>query len=235
MNTNTIRVIIQNAQPYVRRSAVITWVVSALVVTGAYYTLSARISSLEYQLNKNVEVTLGPRPPTPDSLTMNTRPSKFDDKIAHLYHVNYKIVMTPEDIECLARNIYYEAKFEPYVGKIAVAQVTFNRTLDGRWGDTICKVVYAHKQFSWTLNPRLRNRRPHGQRWKDVLYVAKRFQHGARVRGLEDVKWYHAEYVHPKWRHDYSKVNKYGLHIFYRERGGNKGYTERQLIADSGL
>jgi spore germination cell wall hydrolase CwlJ-like protein len=46
-----------------------------------------------------------------------------------------------KDIECLARNIYYEAGGEPEEGKVAVGMVTLNRMNSGRYPDTICGVV----------------------------------------------------------------------------------------------
>ena len=52
--------------------------------------------------------------------------------------------------ECLAMNIYHEARGERMEGQIAVAQVTLNRAAHEEWPSTICDVVYQPKQFSWT-------------------------------------------------------------------------------------
>ena len=46
------------------------------------------------------------------------------------------------EIDCLTKNIYYEAGAEPIAGQIAVAQVTINRTGDKRFPNTICGVVH---------------------------------------------------------------------------------------------
>lgn len=54
------------------------------------------------------------------------------------------------ELECLAKNIYFESRGEPQVGQFLVAFVTINRVKDDRWPNTICDVVYQHKQFSWT-------------------------------------------------------------------------------------
>ena len=51
------------------------------------------------------------------------------------------INVSSKDIDCLAKNIYYEAGSEPEEGKVAVAMVTINRVRDGRFGKTICSVV----------------------------------------------------------------------------------------------
>jgi spore germination cell wall hydrolase CwlJ-like protein len=55
-----------------------------------------------------------------------------------------------EEIECLSRNIYHEARGEGHVGMTAIAMVTLNRVKDPRWPKTVCKVVYQPYQFSWT-------------------------------------------------------------------------------------
>lgn len=55
------------------------------------------------------------------------------------------------EMACLAENIYHEARGEGDQGMLAVAFVTVNRKNDGRYGRTICDVVHADKQFSWTI------------------------------------------------------------------------------------
>ena len=44
-------------------------------------------------------------------------------------------------IACLATAIYFEARGEPMVGQVAVAQVIVNRVYDERFPDTVCDVV----------------------------------------------------------------------------------------------
>ena len=51
------------------------------------------------------------------------------------------INVSSKDVDCLAKNIYYEAGSEPEEGKVAVAMVTINRVRDGRFGKSICLVV----------------------------------------------------------------------------------------------
>ena len=45
-------------------------------------------------------------------------------------------------IDCLAKNIYFEAKSESFVGQSAVALVVLNRVKDKRYPDSVCAVVY---------------------------------------------------------------------------------------------
>ena len=51
--------------------------------------------------------------------------------------------LSDKDVECLARNIYYESGSEPTEGKIAVGIVTVNRAQDPRFGHSVCEVVRA--------------------------------------------------------------------------------------------
>jgi hypothetical protein len=122
------------------------------------------------------------------------------------------------DEECLAKNIYHEAGVEPVEGKFAVAQVTLNRLKTGRWGNTICSVVYAPSQFSWTLYKKKRYAQPKGQLWDQSRMVAKSFlEQGYRVPKLEESTYYHADYVKPKWIPAVERVAQIGQHIFYKK------------------
>ena len=51
--------------------------------------------------------------------------------------------LSDKDVECMAKNIFYEAGGESREGKIAVAQVTLNRAQDPRFGKSVCEVVKA--------------------------------------------------------------------------------------------
>jgi len=62
-----------------------------------------------------------------------------------------------KQLDCLTRNIYWEAASEPFEGKVAVAQVTMNRVAAGNFGNGVCGVVFQKNvfyekvvcQFSW--------------------------------------------------------------------------------------
>jgi spore germination cell wall hydrolase CwlJ-like protein len=134
-----------------------------------------------------------------------------------LYKSKDKIAMSAKDLDCLAKNIYHEAGIEDRAGKVAVAQVTVNRLKEQRWGDSICKVVYAKSQFSWTLDKTKRTVQPKGELWQQSLAVAREFQAGTRVKGLEDSTHYHADYIRdPKWASAKQIVKQIGQHIFYK-------------------
>ena len=54
-----------------------------------------------------------------------------------------------EELNCLAENIYHEARGESFDGKIAVANVTMNRLKSHRYPDTVCGVVKQAVLSKW--------------------------------------------------------------------------------------
>lgn len=126
-------------------------------------------------------------------------------------------------LECLTRNIYYEAGGEPFEGKVAVAQVTINRSESGKFPGDICKVIYQKNvvydkvlcQFSWYCeNP---NRIPprHAAAYREAEIVAKQvLLEGFRLPSLKNALYFHAKHINPKW--DKERVAVIGGHIFYK-------------------
>lgn len=62
----------------------------------------------------------------------------------------YAYAIDEKQIDCLAKNIYFEARGEPIKGQIAVAQVVLNRLDSDDYPSNICQIVYQPNQFSWT-------------------------------------------------------------------------------------
>ena len=53
-------------------------------------------------------------------------------------------------IDCLTKNIYFEAKNQSIAGQLAVALVVINRVKDKRFPETICAVIYEGPTYeSW--------------------------------------------------------------------------------------
>lgn len=120
---------------------------------------------------------------------------------------------TKAELLCLAKNIYYEARGEPMQGKIAVAQVTLNRVIHRTEFDaSICQVVYAKQQFSWTAE---KHREPRGEAWLEAQALAKAVIVG--VAHLPEFKalYFHNLTVKPRWRKTKDLVATIGNHIFY--------------------
>lgn len=130
-----------------------------------------------------------------------------------IVNTNEPIKYTSAERDCLTRNIYYEARGEQTEGQYAVANVTINRLKSGKWGNNICSVVYAKKQFSWTHQKKLP--RPDAVGWAQAQEVAINTLNGTRVKGLDRSLFYHATYVNPKWVDLNHYVTQIGLHKFY--------------------
>lgn len=131
-----------------------------------------------------------------------------------------------KQLECLAINIYKEAGYEPFEGKVAVAQVTMNRVASGKFGTDVCGVVYQKNvimekvvcQFSWYCDSVHKNRPVNRAAYNESYEVAKKvLLEGFKLSVLNDALYYHATYVNPRW--PYEQIGKIGNHIFYREKG----------------
>jgi spore germination cell wall hydrolase CwlJ-like protein len=134
-----------------------------------------------------------------------------------IYKTSDKIRLSDKDRECLMKNIFHEAGVEDISGKIAVAQVTINRVNSGRWGDSVCRVVYAKAQFSWTLQKKKKIQKPKGKLWKESVIVAKEFENGSRVTGVDNSLFYHTDYIKKPYLAKTMTVStKVGQHIFYK-------------------
>ena len=117
------------------------------------------------------------------------------------------------DVECLAKNIYHEARGEGLQGKIAVAQVTINRVESRQFQSTVCAVVYAPNQFSWTLDKRKRVRDQ--QAWQASVSIARAVLTQAVRLPDFPALYFHTPQVNPKWNRNKTVVARIGNHIFY--------------------
>ena len=52
-------------------------------------------------------------------------------------------------VACMALAIYFEARGEPAIGQIAVGHVILNRTLDKRFPENVCEVVFQGQTYKW--------------------------------------------------------------------------------------
>jgi len=130
--------------------------------------------------------------------------------------------MRQTQLDCLARNIYHEAGSEPFEGKVAVAQVTINRTESGSFPSDICQVVYQKNvvyekvlcQFSWYCAGPSAMKPMNGPIYTESMEVAKKvLLEGFRLPNLKNALYFHGDYVQPGWNK--KPVAKIGRHIFY--------------------
>jgi spore germination cell wall hydrolase CwlJ-like protein len=127
-----------------------------------------------------------------------------------------------KELDCLTRNIYWEAASEPFEGKVGVAQVTMNRMESGKFAPSVCGVVYQKNvfyekvvcQFSWFCESGHTTKTIYKPLWNESEEVAKKvLLEGFRLPGLKDALFYHATYINPGWNR--KKITTIGHHIFY--------------------
>lgn len=124
---------------------------------------------------------------------------------------------------CLTQAIYYEAANEPLKGKRAVAQVVLNRLRHPAYPNSVCGVVYEGVndpvcQFSFTCDGSLL-RQPMARQWNESRKVAAEALAGTVEPSVGSATHYHADYVLPRWAYTLAKIEKIGVHVFYRFPG----------------
>lgn len=129
-----------------------------------------------------------------------------------------------KQIECLAKNMYFEAKSESDKGVSAVGFVTMNRVADPLFPKTICGVVHQKEgsvcQFSWVClygnNPSILDR----ARYEQIKLMARTIAENHKfIRDRDPSKgslFFHATYVQPNW--NLKRKVKIGMHVFYSRK-----------------
>jgi spore germination cell wall hydrolase CwlJ-like protein len=131
--------------------------------------------------------------------------------------------MFAEALVCLALNVYHEARDQPFIGQVAVAQVVMNRVRDDRYPDDVCDVVkqgptYSWKQdfpvrhrcqFSWYCDGKSDNTPDEGS-WQQAMLIAYGVYTGNLDDFVEGATHYHATYVLPEWAESKTPVVQIG-------------------------
>lgn len=137
--------------------------------------------------------------------------------------------MFAEALVCLALNIYHEARDQPFIGQVAVAQVVMNRVRDDRYPDDVCEVVTQGPTYSWRPDFPVRHRcqfswycdgksdkTPDETAWEQALIIAQGVHTGNLDDFVEGATHYHATYVLPEWAESKVPVVQIAEHVFYR-------------------
>jgi N-acetylmuramoyl-L-alanine amidase len=125
------------------------------------------------------------------------------------------------ELQCLARNIFHEAGAESFDGKLAVGQVTINRTKHRAFPSTVCGVVKQKRQmtcqFSWYCSPEKPIDKK-SKNWKDSVHVANLLLTYRMTYDKlgNDVLFFHTVSSPFDWNNHYHRVAVVGNHIFYK-------------------
>ncbi len=125
------------------------------------------------------------------------------------------------DLNCLAMNIYWEARSESLDGQLAVAAVTMNRVQSKRFPDNVCDVVHQggedrlHRcQFSWWCDGK--SDRPREMTaWESARGLAHVSLSNEAPDPTNGATHYHASYVQPGWSRQLQLAAVIGEHNFY--------------------
>jgi spore germination cell wall hydrolase CwlJ-like protein len=127
------------------------------------------------------------------------------------------------EIDCLALNVYFEARGEPMRGRYAVAAVTLNRVAHPDFPDSICQVVKQgaelgrHRcQFSWACDANA-DRPRDAAAWAAAREVAFESLFMDEPDPTDGALYFHATRVRPSWSSSMVKVAHIGKHVYYRE------------------
>jgi len=137
------------------------------------------------------------------------------------------------EVNCLAKNIYFEARGESLRGQIAVAHVTMNRVNSDMFPDTVCGVVtqgpinqwvleqqnrevpLLHKcQFSWYCDGKSDTPR-NNTAWNQARQLAVNVLTDQVPDVTQGAKWFHHTSVDPGWN-KLQPVTTIGHHVFYQ-------------------
>jgi len=138
-------------------------------------------------------------------------------------------IVDPKQLNCLAKNIFYEAGSEPLNGQAAVARVVMNRIAHG-FGKNPCAVVYQTThvdklvddevqkvklcQFSWVCEGK-GDPNKNSTKYKQAEQVAYDVLAYDAYKDVipKSALFFHNLSVDPLW--PYKQVAKIGNHIFY--------------------
>jgi len=148
--------------------------------------------------------------------------TQYDIDTSSLYTPSTFSQVSDRQVECLAKNMYFEAKNEPEAGIRAVGFVTLNRVTDPLFPKTICEVVHQRErgmcQFSWVCargrNPKIDDQ----DKYQWIKQLAMDILYNYTDQDAKDPSkgslYFHATYINPNWK--LKRTVRIGQHVFYK-------------------
>lgn len=113
-------------------------------------------------------------------------------------------------VECLAKNMYFEARGEGQRGLLAVAHVTINRVQAEGYPSRVCDVVYQKNQFSWTS---MKLKIKDYTRYEEIKQLAYAVLNGETEDPTKGATHFHSKHIRTNWK--LKPKARIGNHIFY--------------------
>lgn len=114
-------------------------------------------------------------------------------------------------INCIARNAYHEARGEGEKGMLGTIFVVLNRTKDGRFPSTPCKVIAQPNQFVWYGKGKTVKEPELYDKAKQLVHEVLDGKHKDFTKGSI---YFNAHHKAPKGTMCAARINN---HSFYRE------------------
>lgn len=139
-------------------------------------------------------------------------------------------LLSQPDLECMAKNIYFEARNQSYSGKVATAHVVMNRVKSEEFPNNVCDVVYQAKlnsngapirnrcQFSWYCDG-LSDVPREQDEWIESVRVAQDavLLWDNNFDLTEGSQFYHSRNVNPWWNRNMTLTVRIDDHLFFRK------------------
>lgn len=114
------------------------------------------------------------------------------------------------NVQCLAKAIYFEARGEGKKGMRAVAEVIINRTKSKEFPSSACAVLYQPGQFTFMKNQVIKDK----QAYKECENIARSFLNGNVTNHTKGAKYFHHRAVRPAWASKRKATAHIGSHVF---------------------
>jgi spore germination cell wall hydrolase CwlJ-like protein len=122
--------------------------------------------------------------------------------------------------ECLTEALYFEARGEPLLGQVAVAEVIINRKYHKRFPSTVCGVISQGAsrknrcQFSYKCDG-IDEVYHEPKSYETLGKIAQQMLDGAARELTNGATFYHNKTVKPSWARKLNKTAVLGEHLFY--------------------
>ncbi len=148
-----------------------------------------------------------------NNINTNSQFRENRDEVLQVFnHDTQKLYITGEDIDLMAKVVSAESRGEPYAGKVAVASVVLNRTIDPHFPNTIKEVIFQKNAFSCVKNGQINASAD--QDCYDAVYDA--------IRGIDPTNdalfFYNPAIATCNWMKETQKINEttIGHHTFFK-------------------
>ncbi len=129
--------------------------------------------------------------------------------------------------ECLARAMFFESNRSSQDGLVAVGSVVMNRRDSGKWGNDICSVVGANRQFA----PGVLSRPMNSKALPDVMAAADTVLKGKRhAKVHQNVMFFHTAGLKFPYKNMHYTVVA-GGNSFYEKKSRRRGPQLEQPMA----